>query len=265
MAAPAMQRTPMIAGNWKMNKTADEAIDLVEEMLDDLEALDGVDVVICPPFVALYPLTDLVEGSTIFLGAQNMHQSDAGAFTGEVSPLMLETMCDYVIVGHSERRQYFGETDEAVNEKVRAAYAHHLVPILCVGESAAQRQAGETQTIVGLQLAAALHSLPPHQAREIVIAYEPIWAIGTGVACAAEDANVTIGYLRGQLRQLYSPVVSGAVRILYGGSVTPKNIDELMRQPEIDGALVGGASLKADDFVRLCARATEIKGTAGSK
>jgi triosephosphate isomerase (TIM) len=257
---PDLRRRPIIAGNWKMNKTADEAMDLVGEMIDDLDVVEGATIVLCPPFVALYPLVDLVEQSSIMLGAQNMYFEEAGAYTGEVSPVMVADLCDYVILGHSERRQHFGESDADVNKKVKLAFKHSLIPIMCVGETLAQREAGETEQVVGSQLRLGLAGVPPHQAREMVIAYEPIWAIGTGRAATPQDANATIGYLRQQLRELYSAVVSGAARILYGGSVTAANVRDLMNQPELDGALVGGASLKPDDFVRICAVTAELKG-----
>ncbi len=260
MPQPDLRRRPIIAGNWKMNKTADEAMDLVEEMIDDLDAVEGTTVVLCPPFVGLYPLVDLVEQSSVMLGAQNMHSEEAGAYTGEISPIMVADLCDYVILGHSERRQYFGETDASVNQKVKLAFEHSLIPIMCVGETLAQREAGVTERVGGSQLRLGLEGVPPHQAREIVIAYEPIWAIGTGRAATPQDANATIAYLRQNLRDLYSPVVSGAVRILYGGSVTASNVRDLMNQPELDGALVGGASLKPDEFVRICAVTAELKG-----
>jgi triosephosphate isomerase len=257
---PDLRRRPIIAGNWKMNKTADEAMDLVVEMIDDLDAVEGATIVLCPPFVALYPLVDLVEQSSVMLGAQNMYSEEAGAYTGEISPVMVADLCDYVILGHSERRQYFGETDADVNQKVELAFKHSLIPIMCVGETLAQREAGATEQVVGSQLRLGLDGVPPHQAREIVIAYEPVWAIGTGRAATPQDANATIAYLRQSLRELYSVVVSGAVRILYGGSVTAVNVRDLMNQPELDGALVGGASLNPDEFVRICAITAELKG-----
>lgn len=260
MPAPDLRRRPMIAGNWKMNKTADEAMDLVEEMIDDLDVVDGATIVLCPPFVALYPLVDILEQTSVMLGAQNMHSEEAGAYTGEISPAMVADLCDYVILGHSERRQYFGETDAGVNQKIKLAFKHNLIPIVCVGESLARYEGGATEEVVGGQLRLALEGLPPHHAREVVIAYEPIWAIGTGRAATPEGANQTIAYLRRTLLAMYSPVVSGAVRILYGGSVTAANIRDLMTQPELDGALVGGASLKPDDFVRICAVTAELKG-----
>ncbi len=255
-------RTPFIAGNWKMYKTIEEAVTLVRELREALDGLEGCDVAVCPPFTALAAVRQALAGSTIRLGAQNVHWKDEGAFTGEVSPLMLRGLCDYVIIGHSERRQHFGETDERVNKKLHAALAHGLKPILCVGESLEQNRAGETEAFVGGQVRADLAGIPPEQVRLITIAYEPIWAIGTGLAATGDDANRIIGgTVRGTLAALYDDEVAQAIRIQYGGSVKPDNIAEFMEQPEIDGALVGGASLKAADFVAIVQESLKAKNT----
>ncbi len=253
-------RTPFIAGNWKMFKTIEEAVALVRELRTALDGLEGCDVAVCPPFTALAAVKEALVGSTIGLGAQNVHWEKQGAFTGEVSPLMLQGLCAYVIIGHSERRQHFGETDEMVNKKLRAALAHGLKPILCVGESLEQNRAGETEAFVGGQVRADLAGISAEQVRLITIAYEPIWAIGTGLAATGDDANRIIGgTVRGTLAALYGDAVAQAIRIQYGGSVKPDNIAEFMVQPEIDGALVGGASLKAADFVAIVRESWQAK------
>jgi triosephosphate isomerase len=254
-------RTPIIAGNWKMNKTVAEAVALVKEMAPQLAAIPGVEKVVCPPFTALSAVKEAIGEAEIGLGAQNMYWQKSGAFTGEVSPLMLAGLCQYVILGHSERRQHFAETDDGVNLKIVAAFAHGLVPIVCVGESLAQRQAGQTEEWVADQVQAALMGLPADQVRRLIVAYEPIWAIGTGVPATAEDADAVIaGTIRAALAEMYGDEVAQAVRVQYGGSVKPSNIADFVAQPEVDGALVGGASLNADDFValvRLTAQAKE--------
>jgi triosephosphate isomerase len=245
-------RRPFIAGNWKMYKTITEAVELVRELHAELVGVTGCDVAVCPPFPALAAVHEALSGSDIGVGAQNMHWEEKGAFTGAVSPLMLEGLCDYVIIGHSERRNLFGETDEMVNKKLHTALAHGFKPILCVGENLDQNQAGETEAFVGGQVRAAFAGVTAEQARVITVAYEPIWAIGTGVPATGEGANAIIGgTVRGTLTALYGDDVAQAVRIQYGGSVKPANIVEFMSQPEIDGALVGGASLRAADFAEL--------------
>jgi len=249
-------RTPIVAGNWKMNKTIAEARELVNALKNDLAPLaatDQVEIVLCPPFVALPQVAELVKGTPIKVGAQNMHWEAKGAFTGEVSPTMLNEICDYVIIGHSERRQYFGETDEGVNKKIKAALAHHLKPIVCVGENLAQNEAGQTQQVVGAQVRGAFKDISRDDARGIVIAYEPIWAIGTGKAASGAGANSVIGLtIRGALADLYGEATAQAVRVQYGGSANAKNVTEFFAQPDIDGALVGGASLVAADFIAIC-------------
>jgi len=245
-------RKPFVAGNWKMHKTIAEAVVLVRELQAALAGIEGCDVAVCPPFPALVGVLEALAGSAIGLGAQNVYWEEKGAFTGEVSPLMLKELCDYVIVGHSERRTIFGEMDEVVNKKLHAALAHSLKPILCVGENLEQNQAGETEEFVGGQVRAAFTGLTAEQARLITVAYEPIWAIGTGVPATGEGANDIIGgAVRGTLAALYGDDVAGDIRIQYGGSVNAGNAAEFMAQPEIDGALVGGASLRAADFAAI--------------
>ena len=253
-------RTPFITGNWKMHKTVAEAVALVKELRAALDSITGCDVAICPPFTVLTALREALTGSSIDLGAQNLHWEKQGAFTGEVSPLMLQGLCAYVIIGHSERRTLFGETDETVNKKLHAALAHGLKPILCVGENLQQNQAGETEAFVGEQVRAACAGIPAEQARRITVAYEPIWAIGTGLPATGPGANAIVGgTVRRTLAILYGDDVAQAIRIQYGGSVNPGNIAEFMREPEIDGALVGGASLKAADFVGIVKAGLESK------
>ena len=245
-------RIPIIAGNWKMNKTAPEAAELARRLRPELEALTEVELVLCPPFTALAAVAEALRGSRLGVGAQNMHWEESGAFTGEVSPGMLEGLCQYVILGHSERRQYFGETDETVNRKVRAALAHGLTPIICVGEVLAENEAGQTAEVVTRQTRAAYAGLAADEALRTVLAYEPVWAIGTGKAATPAGANAVIGlHIRRALGDLFSSAVADALRVQYGGSVTALNAAELMAQPDIDGALVGGASLKPTDFVAI--------------
>jgi triosephosphate isomerase len=244
-----------------MNKTIAEARELVNAMRDDLTraAANGkVEVVLCPPFISIPEVAALVKGTPIRVGAQNLFWEAQGAFTGEISPTMLNEVCDYVIIGHSERRQYFGEADEGVNKKVKAALAHHLKPIVCVGENLAQNEAGQTEAVVSAQVRAAFKDIPRDDARGIVIAYEPVWAIGTGKAASGAGANAVIGLtIRGALADLYGEATAQALRVQYGGSVSPKNVAEFFAQPEIDGALVGGASLLAADFVAICSAAVK--------
>ena len=245
-------RKPIIAGNWKMFKTSAEAVLLAREVREAVVDLSQVEVVLCPPFTALAAVEGIIADSKIGLGAQNMFWEEQGAFTGEVSPLMLQGLCDYVILGHSERRQYFGETDETVNKKMKAALLHKLIPIVCVGENLAQNEAGETESFVGSQIRGAFADLSADQAAKIVVAYEPIWAIGTGKTATPEQANhIIVASIRQVLAELYNEEVAQKVRVQYGGSVNPSNVEGFMGQPDIDGALVGGASLKADSFVTL--------------
>ncbi len=254
-------RVPIIAGNWKMNKTVAEARELTLAMRGALDAVQGVEVVLCPPFVDLVVVAELLRDTSIRLGAQNVHWEPKGAYTGEIAPTMLQGLCQYVIIGHSERRGYFGETDEMVNRKVRAALDHGLTPIICVGEDLAQNEAGETEVVVSGQVRAAFQGLSADEARRCVVAYEPIWAIGTGKAATAAGANAVIGgTVRGTLADLYGEDTAQAVRVQYGGSVNSRNIAEFMAQPDIDGALVGGASLKADEFVAIVRVTARIRG-----
>lgn len=244
-------RRPVIAGNWKMYHGPKEAARLVEE-LKPLVRDVRPEVVVCPPFVDLLTVVQAVQDSNIQVGAQNMHWEENGAYTGEISPTMLsEAGSRYVIIGHSERRQYFGETDEWVNKKVKAAFMHGLKPIVCVGETLEQRESGITRQVVEEQVRSGLQGLEPKQAGDLIIAYEPIWAIGTGKTASADDAEDVIAFIRTVLGQMYGNDAAGKIRILYGGSVKPENIGELMQKPDIDGALVGGASLKADSFGRI--------------
>jgi len=246
-------RRPIIAGNWKMYKTASEAEELVKNLIPFVKSTSDVDIVVCPPFTALHSVS-LVMGnnSRVELGAQDIHWEKEGAFTGEISPLMLADLkVKYVIIGHSERRQEFGETDEAVNQKVKAASAQGFIPIMCVGETLKERENGKTEEIVQRQIRAGLAGVKPEEVEKLVIAYEPIWAIGTGVAATAEDAEDVIRYIRSVVGAHFSPDVARKIRIQYGGSVKPENIAEFMREPDIDGALVGGASLDAQTFAQI--------------
>ncbi len=252
-------RKPIIAANWKMNMDTVTGYELMDDMLDALDAIEDVDVAICPPFILLESFAELFDGTGLFLGAQNMHWEEKGAYTGEVSPLMLKSMCDYVILGHSERRQFFGETDETVRRKIDAALMHDLHPIVCVGENLEQNRGGQTLDIINAQVTAAFSGLDSNRVSDCVIAYEPIWAIGTGLPATGEGANIIIGAIRRIVAELHSDEVAQAMRIQYGGSVNPQNIAEFMSQPEIDGALVGGASLDAEGFVRMVAITNEVK------
>ena len=244
-------RKPIIAGNWKMHKTIAEALEFVNEVKDRVNN-DKVEAVICAPFTLLKDLKQATKGTNIKIGAQNMHFEESGAFTGEVAPGMLEAMgIDYVVLGHSERREYFNETDEALNKKVKAAFAHNITPILCCGETLEQRENGTTNAVVGAQIKADLEGLSKDLAEKVVIAYEPIWAIGTGKTATDEQANETIKAIRGIVAEMFGSEVADKVRIQYGGSVKPGTIKAQMEQSDIDGALVGGASLAAADFAAI--------------
>ena len=248
----ATSRLPLVAGNWKLNKTATEAYKLVAEMLPGLRSIKGVEKLVCPPFTALLAVSRLMMDSDLRLGAQDMYWEDQGAYTGEISARMLAEFCQYVIVGHSERRTYFGETNETVNRKVRAALAHALVPLICVGENLEQNEAGQAAGIASRQVHEALAGLDILEAGKIVIAYEPVWAIGTGRAATADAVDTLIrNVIRPTVGGLFGAEVAQGVRVLYGGSVDPDNAAQFFRQPEIDGALVGGASLKAHSFVGI--------------
>jgi triosephosphate isomerase len=240
-------RMPMIAGNWKMNTTVDEAIELVTSMLPRLDMIEGIEKVVCPPFISLVPIKGIIKDSSIKLGAQNLYYEAKG-------------LCDYVIIGHSERRQYFGETVEIIDRKINIAIENRLVPIFCIGETLAENVAGKTEEVLTHQLVASSNRV--YFLNGMVIAYEPVWAIGTGRSATSEQANRTIGFIRGLIHSQHDEETAKNVRILYGGSVNPENIAELMGQSEIDGALVGGASLKANDFLSIARQTSEIRGLA---
>lgn len=245
-------RKPIIAGNWKMYKTIPEAEQLVKGVLQQLAGANDVEVVFCPPFTALSSVKKLLNGTPYGLAAQDIYWKEEGAYTGEVSPAMLKDVgCDYVVIGHSERRQYFGETDETVNLKVKAALAAGIKPIICVGESLEEREAGKTHSLIKDQTEKALAGIAPEDVEKVVIAYEPIWAIGTGRSSDGKDANQVIGLIRKTIAGIFGESAAAQVRIQYGGSVKPANIKEFMDEAEIDGALVGGASLDVDSFMKI--------------
>jgi triosephosphate isomerase (TIM) len=245
-------RKPFVAGNWKMNKTAAEARDLVSKILLPLREISDVEKVLCPPFTSIPAVSSMLEGSGIGLGAQNLHWEEKGAFTGEVAPNMVKEFCSYVIIGHSERRAHFGETDETVNRKLHAALKFDLTPIICVGETLDQYESGQTAEVVRRQIKLGFADVDSAAAARIVVAYEPVWAIGTGKASSGENANDVHGkVIRPALSDLFGADNAQAIRILYGGSVTAANASEFFSQSDIDGALVGGASLKPDEFVAI--------------
>jgi triosephosphate isomerase len=247
-----MKRMPFIAGNWKMNKTIAEAIDLVKQLKASLSGIEGVEVAVAPPFTALSAVRKELEGSIIQLAAQNLFWEEKGAFTGEIAPPMLkEVGCHYIILGHSERRQFFGETDETVNRKIRATLSHGLKVIFCIGETLKEREEEKTFAVIERQVPGGLKDIRKEGMKNIVIAYEPVWAIGTGKTATPEQAEEVHGFIRKRLVELYSKEIAEGVRIQYGGSVTPENIKGLMAQENIDGALVGGASLKSDTFSKI--------------
>ena len=244
-------RKPLIAGNWKMNKTVEQARLLVSEMVPELHTVD-VDTVLCPPFTTLMAVSAMLVGTRIGLGAQNLHWEASGAYTGEVSPQMVAELCQYVILGHSERRTYFGETDTTVNKKVKAALGVGLTPIVCFGETLEENEDKQTAAVVSRQVKVGLAELTTEQAMKLVIAYEPVWAIGTGRAATAAGANAVLAdVIRPVLAEMFGKPASESIRILYGGSVTAANAAELFAQPDIDGGLVGGASLKSADFIKI--------------
>jgi len=250
-------RIPIIAGNWKMNTTPGEAVELVKSMKKKLAGIQGVEKVVCPPFVSLAIVKDLLKNTSIRLGAQNMHYERSGAYTGEISPVMLAELCDFVIIGHSERRAYFGETDQTVNRKIRAALELDITPIVCVGESLDQNEAGETVEVITRQVKAAFSGIKAIEGT--VIAYEPIWAIGTGKAAKGEQANAISKLIRSLIKQLYGAEAAENLRIQYGGSVTASNAEEFMGQTDVDGALVGGASLKPGEFTGIVEHTSKLK------
>ncbi len=245
-------RKPFVAGNWKMNKNVEQASALVQQLLPGLQQVPEVERVLCPPFTSLMILSAQLTGTGVGIGAQNMHWAESGAYTGEVSPQMVREFCDYVIIGHSERRANFGETDETVNKKLKAALALGLVPIVCIGETLEEYESGQTNAVVTRQVLEGLNSIEPTAASLIVVAYEPVWAIGTGKAATAEGANAVLrDHIRPALAQLFGSGLAQNLRILYGGSVNGSNAVEYFMQPEIDGALVGGASLKVEEFIKI--------------
>jgi triosephosphate isomerase len=255
-----MKRKPIIAGNWKMHKTLDEALTLVRGIREGAKDIDNVETVVCPPFISLVTVAGALAHSNVGVGAQNVFFEEKGAFTAETAPGMLEGVVDYCIIGHSERRNIFGESDEWVNKKAKALLAHDITPIICVGESLEQNQAGETQTFVRGQIEAALAGLSADEVASLVVAYEPIWAIGTGLTATPAEANQVVGVtIRGTIADLYDEATAQAVRIQYGGSTKPNNIVSFMAQPDIDGALVGGASLTADSFVEMVRLTAEME------
>jgi len=245
-------RTPFIAGNWKMHKTVAEGVELAAALKTSLADVSSMELAVCPPATAVAAVADVLRGSNIGVGTQNMYWEDQGAYTGEISPLMVKELAQYVIIGHSERRQYFGETDETVNRKLKAALHHGLTPIVCVGESLEQNEAGKTVPFVGSQIRGAFAGISAEEARRVVLAYEPIWAIGTGRTAMPEDANEIIKTaIRDVLTDLYDEETAQAIRVQYGGSVKPHNMAAFIVMPEIDGALVGGASLQAEAFTAI--------------
>ena len=245
-------RKPFIAGNWKLNKTVAEALELANGLKQQVADVRDVDIVVGPVFTALHPVAESLKGSNIAVAAQNCYLENTGAYTGEVSPLMLKDVgCRYVIIGHSERRQIFRESDDFINQKIKAALAEGLEAIFCIGETLEEREADKTWDVLKTQLRDGLKGLSQDDMKKIVIAYEPVWAIGTGKTATGDQAQEAHAYVRGQVKELLDQATADAVRILYGGSVKPDNVDGLMAKPDIDGTLVGGASLKADDFARI--------------
>ncbi|HOY10481.1 MAG TPA: triose-phosphate isomerase [Candidatus Omnitrophota bacterium] len=253
-------RKIIIAGNWKMYKTSLEAIELVTLLKREVVDNAAVDIVVCPPFTALADVRDTLSESNVGLGAQNLYWEDSGAFTGEVSAPMLKDLgVAYVIIGHSERRQFFGETDETVNKKIRAALHHGLLPIVCIGESLAQREQNRTMDVIRTQCEGSLKGLTEDEMRKLIIAYEPVWAIGTGKTATPQQAQEVHKFIRELLGEMFGSDCAAGVRIQYGGSVKPENTKDLMSQPDIDGALVGGASLKSDSFSLIIKNSSDIK------
>jgi len=245
-------RRPLIAGNWKMYKTLPAALQLVENLKISLSSVSDRDIVVCPPFTALAIISQSLRNSNIKLGAQNLHWEKEGAYTGEISAEMLKDVgCSYVIIGHSERRQYFGETDATVNKKIRAALTYGLTPIVCIGETLSERESGKTFSVIETQLQGGFNGFTEEESKKIIIAYEPVWAIGTGKTATPQQAQEVHKFIREKYASLFGSSSAASLRILYGGSVKPDNIKNLMLQEDIDGALVGGASLKAEDFIKI--------------
>jgi len=252
-------RKIMIAANWKMNTTVSEAKELARALIANTEMKQHVEVLICPPFISTETVYNEIKGSGLLLGAQNMHYEDKGAFTGEVSPIMIAGMCQYVILGHSERRSLFGESSQIVNLKIKAAIRHKIKPILCVGESLDENKNSLTESVLHSQLSQSLEGISNADMTCLVIAYEPVWAIGTGLAASARQADDTIGFLRKALAEIFDKDVSDKTRILYGGSANATNISEYLRERQIDGALVGGAALKANEFTSMILKASQTQ------
>jgi len=247
---------PFIAGNWKMHKNIAEAVELVSSLKEAQKELTEAEVVVIPPFTALREVNKSLDGSSIHLGAQNLFWEEKGAFTGEISPLMLQDAgCEYVVIGHSERRQYFGEIDETVNKKIKAALAHGLIPIVCIGESLEEREKGETINKVETQLNAGLEGLEKEEMGQVIIAYEPIWAIGTGLTATPAQVEEVHSFIRDRLEEKHGNEIGSCVIILYGGSVKPANTHSLLKEKNINGALVGGASLEANSFIQIAKEA----------
>lgn len=250
-------RKPIMAGNWKMNKTRDEALQFIYAVSNSVPSIDKLDSIICAPAIILRDLVKR-QGDNLKIGAQNVHEKESGAYTGEISALMLKsTGVEYAIIGHSERRQYYNETDESVNAKIFKSLEHQIKPIVCVGESLSERENGTTNEVLEKQIVGALKDVSAENLANVVIAYEPIWAIGTGKTASSEMADEACGYIRSLIEKLYSKKEADEIRILYGGSVNLKNVDELMAMPNIDGGLVGGASLDSDSFIKLCLAAAK--------
>lgn len=252
-------RKPLIAGNWKMNKTISEAVTLVNTIKAGVHQVTGVDMLVCPPATALSAVSDCLDRTDIALGSQNMYSATDGAYTGEISPLMIKDIgCRFVILGHSERRSIFKETDEMINAKVKMALEYNLVPIVCIGETLEEREAGKAKEIVAGQLTGSLSGLSKEQMTNVVLAYEPVWAIGTGKTASPEQAEEVHKYIRQFIAKTFDAAVSESVRILYGGSVKPDNVADLMQKENIDGGLIGGASLKAESFIQLVTLTKEV-------
>jgi len=245
-------RTPLIAGNWKMYKTNDEAAETAGHLMELVKDVTARDIMIAPPFTALSQVSEIISSSPIGLGAQNLYWEKEGAFTGEISPSMLMSAgCQYVIIGHSERRQFFGETDETVNQKIKAVIAHELIPVFCIGESEKERESNFTFSVLDKQVSSGLQGFASGDLVKLVVAYEPVWAIGTGKTATTEQAQEVHKFVRSLLEKIFGDAFAQSIRILYGGSVKPNNIAELMEMPDIDGALVGGASLDAETFSKI--------------
>ncbi len=245
-------RKLLIAGNWKMHKTIPESLELVRKLSHSVKNITALDILVCPPFTALTSVYEAIKETNIKLGAQNLFWEDAGAYTGEISPVMLKDVgCEYVIIGHSERREYFGETDETVNKRIKAALKHNLKPIVCVGEKLEQREQGITEKVLETQILGGLKDLSESEIQQITIAYEPVWAIGTGKTATPEIANSAQKFIRDKIAEIFNTQIAEKTRILYGGSVKPENAKDLLSQEHIDGALVGGASLDAEKFAKI--------------